>query len=161
MLYRILVMVVLSPMLAYKSVSAAEVDPLKETSCKFLLSAESAESEIIEVPGLSVLHPPEDQPSFVVEQMDGARLEAVICRRSRGEFADQDVRVLDAGFAFYVNSGSGEGQQTLVLEFTEVGYRVRVVAGPAPSEAQANSLRTQIGRFNRHRFGTGDQSQDR
>ena len=129
--------------------AASEPEPLTEDSCSFLLSAESGESDVVEVPGLSVLYPPEDQPTFVVEQDDGARLDAVICWRSRGEFADADARVLDAGFLFSVKSGEAENEQTLVLERTEVGHRVRVVAGPTPIDEQADALRTQIGRFNR------------
>ena len=124
------------------------VEVLTEDSCAFLLSADGKESEVVEVPGLSVLHPPADQPRFVVDQVDGAALEAIICRRSRPEFALIDHRVIEAGFPLYVKSGEGEEEKTLVMHRTTVGHHVRLVSGTDFSESEKERLVSVIDALN-------------
>lgn len=137
----------LSGMATTAVVAAAE--PLKESACAFLLEADGEESVLIEVPRLSILNPPKDQPRFVVEEVDGARLGGVVCWRSRPEFSEQDDRVTAAGFPLYVKEDVEEDATTLVLERTDVGHRIRQVDGKELTKRQQRRLIRLIERWNK------------
>ena len=98
-----------------------------------------------------MLHPPVDQPQFVVEAVDGASVDAVICWRSEAEFTEDDYRVVAAGLPLYIKTATDnpKDSRTVVLERTTVGHRVRLVSGPSLGNSERERLKALIGEFNR------------
>lgn len=128
-----------------------EVD-LAEASCSFMLSSRGKEPTFVPVPGLSVLHPPASQPHLDVQLDPGVSLDGVVCWRSMAEIGPNDDWVARTGVPLYVKEdGDAPDSPVLVLELTEVGYRVRIVSGPEPSKEQADRTISHIERFNLRR----------
>lgn len=125
---------------------------LTEASCSFMLSADSDKSSFVDVPGLSVLHPPASQPQLHVELDDGAALDGVVCWRSSAEIGPMDDWVASTGLPLYIKKdGDDPNSAVLVLELTEPGYRVRLVSGPDLSATQAERTVALIETFNGRR----------
>ena len=125
---------------------------LVETSCSFMFSTGEGESKFVEVPGLSVLHPPASQPKLDVQLDPGISMDGVVCWRSRAEIGPNDDWAAGTGVPLYIKQeGDAADSPVLVLELTEVGYRVRVVSGPELSSEQADQTISYIERFNLRR----------
>ena len=129
---------------------------LEEHSCSFMLRSAGEPSKFVDIPSLSILNPPPDQRALVVEVDDGVTLEAVVCWRSRAEFGEFDYRVLEAGYPLYVKQtaeSEDEEERTVVLEYTDVGHRVRLVAGKEPTDDERMAIMFRIEQFNSRRSG--------
>ena len=125
---------------------------LIEASCSFMLSSGGEESTFVSVPGLSVLHPPASQPHLDVQLDPGASLDGVVCWRSMAKIGPNDDWVARTGVPLYVKEdGDDPESSVLVLELTQVGYRVRIVSGPELSKEQADQTISYIERFNLRR----------
>ncbi len=126
-------------------------DPLVETSCSFMVKFGDGDVQTVRIPGLSVLHPPPDQPNFVVETEDGSVLDAVICKRSRPVIAVSDFRIVSTGIPFYVVVGEPEDPNgiVIVLEQTELGHRVRHIEGRDLNDAEEKEIVETIDELNK------------
>ena len=79
-------------------------------------------------------------------------MDGVVCWRSMAEIGLNDDWVARTGVPLYVKEeGGGPESLVLVLELTEVGYRVRIISGPELSREQADQTVSYIESFNLRR----------
>ncbi len=126
--------------------------PLVEISCSMMLSSGEADADFVDVPGLTVLSPPASQPQLNVELDPDVSLDGVVCWRSRAEIGPNDDWVARTGVPLYIKEeGDRADGSVLVLELTEVGYRVRLVSGSELSKEQTERTVSLIESFNLRR----------
>ena len=137
---------------AVPAADLATTAELTEESCSFTVSSDTQQSKFIPVPGLKVLHSVTSQPQLEVKLDPGVSLDGVVCWRSSAELGPNDDWVARTGVPLYIKKdGNGVDIPVLVLELTEVGYRVRIISGPDLSPAQVERTTSLIEIFNRRR----------
>src|SRR5688572_10444164 len=101
-------MKILALLMLSSVVHAAESAPhmtskgaLIELSCSMMLSSGDAEADLVDVPGLTVLHPPASQPQLDVDLDPGVSLDGIVCWRSRAEIGPNDDWVARTGVPLY------------------------------------------------------------
>ena len=125
---------------------------LTEASCSFIVSSDTKQSDFVPVPGLKVLHPDTSQPQLDVQLEPGVSLDGVVCWRSSADLGPNDDWVARTGVPLYIKKDDKNSDNTvLVLELTDVGYRVRIISGPELSSAQVERATSLIETFNTRR----------
>ena len=129
--------------------SGARAGPLTEDSCPLLASDPGEKATLRDVPGLTVLDRPSDEP-FVLFGIDEVRVKGVLCWRSEARLSRNDYVVPAAGFPLYIKTDyDDEGQnRSIVLESTSAGFRVRLLSGPEWSDAERIEVRQLIAFYN-------------
>lgn len=125
---------------------------LTEASCSFVISSGTKQSDFVSVPGLKVLHSDALQSQLDVQLEPGVSLDGVLCWRSSAELGPNDDWVARTGVPLYIKKdGKDLDSPVLVLELTDVGFRVRIISGPDLSPTQAARTTSLVETFNRRR----------
>jgi hypothetical protein len=135
--------------------AVTNAEPLTEASCSVLATREGEEPAMRDVPGLTILDRSSGAP-FTLVGADGVKINAVVCWRSEARLAESDYTVPEAGFAFYVKTDYADDamNRTLALELIGSSFRVRLLSGPAFSDAEKLEIQRLLSLYEtKHREG--------
>jgi len=130
--------------------TAFDGSEIVEASCQVLATNDGEEPKLRPTSELYVLDRTEENP-LVLTSTDDVELNGVVCWRSEAKFAATDYLIPDhLGIPFYVKTGDGneETDRTIVLEKTGVGYRIRILSGPAFTDEERKRAIDLISYFN-------------
>ena len=122
---------------------------LVESSCSVLATNEGGSPTLRDVPGMHVLGRRKDDP-LVLSAIDGVKINAIVCWRSAARFAEGDYLVLERlGYPLYVKTESNEeaAERTVVLEMSGGQFRIRLLSGPAFTEAERDEMLRVLDQF--------------
>jgi hypothetical protein len=116
---------------------------LTESRCAVLATNDGEKATVRDVPGMSVLGRARSDP-LKIAALPGVTLKAVVCWRSRAELSENDDLVPLGGLSLYIKADAENEDdpsiRTIVLEYTNSGFRVRLLHGTDWTAAEEEEM---------------------